>query len=373
MGRIRTSLSRISQAFLPVNPFAGKLRALLMVLLFFIGWTLNAQNRSLPIDGLIRLQPERGFIANVLRDLAGRYFHPGTLWLTFTPVILFFLARKQAAILLSEIGNTGADTAQKFLDRCAFSFGRISITASDLYRHGSDEKNRSVQYFGGPAQIVLSAQDFLIWQSFGGYQYQLVYCNSQKTSCQTILPHQQSFTGIIPAANLIIRLPLPYIDESLIIRWRDDSSANTEHNTPIIIKNISQEDAQFLLQTEKPEMVILPLISRIIQQYHHTQADKLSSEQAKSTPHTSLQDRRKPGKHSNYAKSAISFLPRKKWFSRPRKHTLYGDAIDGSNNTLRKPEPPNDQLLDGLEAFIQQEMVSFFNLDRIEVTRKNRG
>jgi hypothetical protein len=371
MDKIKQGMRKISQAFLPVNAFAGKLRALLGVLLIFILWTFNAQNKSLPVDGFIRLQPQGGFIANILLDLAGRYFHPATLGLTFAPCILLFMARQQIAILLKQVYDTGIKTAQKFLDQCAFSTNAVSIAACDLSQQTRDPQALSVHAFGGPAKVTLSASAYLILRSSLTQRYQLVHCLAQEQPCTLNLTHQQHVAGTIPFSHLTFPLPAADDREFVQIRLQIIPSENTTQNGLVIMEDISTEDAQFLLKTAQPDKVILPLMGNEIQRFLNSLDEDLPASQANSKHRPSAKPNQQLKRHSNYAQLAALFLPRKRWFARPRKHALYSGAITCSHTAKQTAYPLADQMLIGLEAHVQREMVSFFNLEKIQFTIKN--
>ena len=373
MDQIRKGMRAVSEAFLPVNPFAGKLRALLGILLLFILWTFNAQNRSLPVDGFIRPQPQGGFIANVLLDLAGRYFHPATLGLTFIPCILFFLARQQTALLLRQVTETDIKTAQKFLDRCAFSSNAVSIAARDGSRQARDPHALSVWTFGGPAKVSVSATEYMILRSSMIQRYQLVDCAANDRPCALLLAHHEYIAGTIPFSNLTFPLSEADAREFGRLKLRIIPPENATHTGLIGMQEISIADARFLLETLNPGRVILPSIRPAIRRFLDTQDEGLPASTAVSK-HSPCGRRSQPlKKHFCYAQTTALFLPGKKWFARPRKHTLHTGAIPAGVAASSTIQPLTDQVLIGLEAHLQREMVSFFNLDKIKFTIENRG
>jgi hypothetical protein len=370
MDKMREGLRKIAQAFLPVNPFAGKLRALLGFLLIFILWTFNAQSRSLPVDGFIRPQPGGGFIANVLRDLAGRYFHPATLGLTFIPCILLFLARQQTAHLLKQVIDTDIKTAQKFLDRCAFSSNRVSIAAAELSQQARDMQARSVQAYGGPARVTLSVTEYVILRSSLTHQYALVHCRTQERPCTLMLDHQQHLAGAIPFSHLTLPLHTADGREIAQVMMQVIPSENITHNDVIVTEEISAENARFLLETRTPERVILPRMRHALQRFLTSQDEELPAAQANPSHKPAGRHYQQSKRHTNYAQPAALFLPTKRWFSRPRKHTLYCGGVTCGHAAELTAYQPGDEMLRALQAHIQREMVSFFNLENIQFTIK---
>lgn len=360
---MKSALRDIARAFLPVNPFAGKLRALLSGLVVFILWTVNAQNRSLPADGLIQFQPESGFIADVLLDLAGRYIHPGTLLLTFIPVALFKLALAQAAGLLRQASGESTASAAAYLKRCAFASSRISTEATAL------AQTDALQTLGGPAEIRLAPDVWLLIRSTD--HYFLVRGRDGQVRGKYALPHREQIAGVMHADNLILPVDFSHQEKAYRV-YLHTQLAPGDNDEPSGSPALSKHDADYLLALNAPEALLLPLLGHAIQRYLRSLDSEVAPLTAENSPRAAEADERQREEHDNYAHTIAPVLPQRKGFARPRRHSLY-HAHASSENDESMAAPADDMFLSGLEGHIRQEMVSFFGLENIHITLTNRG
>ena len=372
MDAVKDAFRKLARAFLPVNPFAGKLRALLLFLSVFIVWTINAQNRSLPADGFIHLPAESGFIRTVLLDLAGRYFHPGTLLLTLMPIIIFTIARAQAADLLREISGADQPASKDYLDRCAFSSGKSAVSVSGSERGLSSDALHPLRVLGGPAVIHFSSAEMLVIESMRNSEYHLISLAANPAAGEYDLLYGDKFSGTLPDSACSLRLQIEY---ERILRQFEllvDLPTPPASTHPINSQAINKDDAWFLLDIAKGGSGIRPWLQGAIKHAIETDSSRtLNTNDHKPAVELKTIDRGKPG-HNNYAQSIAPLLPGRKGFSRPRKHTLY----HRDNAEVSSGDPASDPM-DGSMNLIfedmQREMVSFFNLENIHVTIHSKG
>ena len=360
---MKSALRDITRAFLPVNPFAGKLRALLSGLVVFILWTVNAQNRSLPADGLVQFQPESGFIADVLLDLAGRYFHPGTLLLTFIPVALFRLAQAQASGLLRQASGESTASTAAYLKRCAFAASKISTEATAL------AQTDALQTLGGPAEIRLAPDVWLLIRSTD--QYLLVRGQGGQVPVKYALPHRHQIAGVMHADNLILPVEFLHQEKTYCVNLHTHLAAG-ENDELSGSTALRKHDADYLLALNAPEALILPVLGHAIQRYLRPLDGVPAPLTAENSPRAAEAGVRQRVDHDNYAHTIVPVLPQCKGFARPRRHSLY-HAHASSEKDDSMAAPADDTFMSGLEDHIRQEMVSFFGLENIHITLTNRG
>ncbi len=367
--------NKLAQAFLPVNNSAGKLRVFLLGLMAFIFWTFNAQIRSIPSDGLIRLNAENGFIADVLLDLVVRYFHPATLLVTSIPLVLFFFARLQAATLLSGTTDGGIKTARAFLSRCAFSINDIAITIPLPVQNRSSHRMNILRNMGGPASISIAPAHCLLVQQTGSADCLLLMNQNDNESTVFELAHQQKILGWFASDHLRLKMHPQGLSAPLIFQLHPSTPAKDHPNGNVSKVLLSSDDACCLLELKQTRRFLFPFLNGLLESFINQRRQMRTPFHPHPTPY--VQNKKNSTKlHENYAQTVYSAFPRKKWFVRPHRFSHYPDQrliSSRSRDHIHEPSSAGNAGLDELEIFVRQAMVSFFDLDHIQISMKKEA
>ena len=142
-----------------VNKSAGRLRLVLLLLLFFIIWSFVAQTRlSLPafLDFFIVFFPEpTNFTSGIFQEILLTYLSPTTIFFTFIPMIIFIsIGQKIAKFLHALFPAIDWKNIKRFLINCAFSFSPRYYDISDQENANSQQAIQELTKLGGPAKIT---------------------------------------------------------------------------------------------------------------------------------------------------------------------------------------------------------------------------
>ena len=371
MDTIKKMLVEISSAFFSVNRFAGKLRSLLCILLVFILWTLNAQILPPPIDLAPKIGDQGSFIGNLLRDIAGSYFHPLTLLLTGLPVFLFFFARNLVARFLSRIANISPKLTKDYLDHCVFSLKPVKSFSTTLLNRSQEKTSKWVCQLGGPADILLHPSDMIITHTTSKpYQYQSVINADPGQIIKFQLAHRVKIAGILHSNQFMITTRT--LEFSGPLQWLTQLSSpvHSIDDSPISTYMVSIDDARFLLELIRPEEVIIPFIQQEIAFFLRERLKNPTAQHPHQTMDADETSDTVIKEHESYAQLSTPFIPKKPGFTRPRKHMVYGEIVAANNSgnlPLTNNKQQNDEMLVRLQRHVQRELVSFFGLDNIHI------
>ena len=189
-----------------VNKSAGRLRLILILLLFLIYWTLIAQTKIAPLaipDKFLALFPEpTNFTSGILRDIILRYFSPSTIIFTVTPLIIFLSIKKMIGRYLHSLfPSTGLNESEQYLSNCAFSFWNRDFHIHEDIHIEPLKNQEHLKFLGGPANMTFDPPSAFIIQNINNRGHLLISSRDAGNTENFPLSHGNIIYAVISKSN----------------------------------------------------------------------------------------------------------------------------------------------------------------------------
>ena len=153
-----------------VNKSAGRLRLMLIVLLFLIYWTLLAQTEVAPLaisNNFLAFFPEpKDFTSGIIQDILLRYFSPSTFLFFVTPLIIFLSTRKITSRYLHLLFPLiGFKEFERYFYNCAFSSWIQDFHIHEEIHKNLQNNHELLKFLGGPASFTFDPSSAIIIQN----------------------------------------------------------------------------------------------------------------------------------------------------------------------------------------------------------------
>ena len=194
--------SLINQLFV-VNKSAGRLRLVLLLLLFFIIWSLIAQTRlSFPVflNFFINFFPEpTNFTSGLFQEILLTYFSPTTIFFTFIPIIIFISIREIIALFLNALfPDIELKNIKRYLNNCAFSFSPRCFDFSGQEKTNYQQAIQEITKLGGPAKIILRSYSISIISDIKDNTSSVFFPRRNTNKHDLFLSHGELIESITP-------------------------------------------------------------------------------------------------------------------------------------------------------------------------------
>jgi len=241
-----------------VNKSAGRLRLMLIVLLFLIYWTYLAQTEiaSLAIsDNFLALFPEsKNFASGIIRDILLRYLSPSTILFTMIPPIIFLLIRKLISRYLHLLfPSIGLKESERYLNNCAFSSWIQDFQNPEEIRGKLQKSHEHLDILGGPASFSFDPSSAFILQNIKNQNYYLISSDNQSTTEIFHLSHGDKIYAVISKGDRKVFLKNLKIQDKYgqtfnfhLISLRFNFNTSQKEGSAFLSRKITMHDARLL-------------------------------------------------------------------------------------------------------------------------------
>jgi len=370
-----------------VNKPAGKLRLILIMLLFLIYWTIVAQTKIAPLaitENFLALIPTpTNFTSGILRDIILRYFSPSTIIFTVTPLIIFLSVKKMISRYLHSLfPSTGLKETEQYLSNCAFSFCNRDFHIHEGVHIEPQINQEHLKFLGGPANINFSPSSTFIIQNINNRGFLLISSNYPGNTENFPLSHGDIIYAVIPKSNRQMLLKNLKIQDKYqrttninLINLLFFFNKSQKISAAFISRKISVHDARFLSY--------LGYASRnIIHHFLHDETQNFLNNNTsmifndKSIPssinhvHEKILDIAPKKLHKNYAETAPAIIDKSRGVNRKHKHSRYTFLKKISVFSINAKDDEDDckHLIIELSNHLNEQLKSFFHISTIHIS-----
>ena len=370
-----------------VNKPAGRLRLVLIVLLFLIYWTLFAQTKIAPIaisNNFLALFPEpKKFTSGIIQDILLRYFSPSTILFVVTPLIIFLSIKKIITKYLHLLfPSIGLKESNRYLTKCAFSF---PIRNTYIYENNlakPQEAQEHLKFLGGPAVFSFDPLSAFIIQNIKNRDYFLISSDYLSTTEKFLLSHgEKLFTVITKDDRKVLLKNLKIQDKygrtfdfNLISLWFNFNTSHKEF-TPFLSRKITLYDARLLSYLGGYyRNIIHDFLYDETQNFLHKNASVLFNDNSISSSikqvHEKFPDLAPKKLHEIYTEIVPAITKKSRRVNRKHKHSRYTFLRKKSVFSLKaqNEEDNNKQLILQLSNYLNKQLKSFFHISTIQIS-----
>lgn len=370
-----------------VNKSAGRLRLMLIVLLFLIYWTFIAQTEIAPLSisiNFLTLFPEpKSFTSGIIRDILMRYFSPPTILFTITPLIIFLSIKKMIGRYLHLLfPSIGLKESDRYLAKCAFS---LPVRNTYIYEDNlakPQEIQEHLKFLGGPADFSFDPSSTFIVQNVKNRDNFLMFSDYQSTAEKPFLSHGDKISAVISnddrkvlLKNLEIRDKYNQIINLNLISIKINFNTSQKESTSNSSRKIMMHDARFLSYLGGVgRNFIHHFLYDETQNFLHKNSSILLDDD--SIPSSIKQIDEKlfditPKKlHENYAEISPAITENSHRINRKHKHSRYVFLRKKNAFSLntQDEEDNNKQLIIQLSNHLNEQLKSFFYISTIQIS-----
>ena len=370
-----------------VNKSAGRLRLMLIVLLFLIYWTFIAQTEIAPLSistNFLTLFPEpKSLTSGIIREILLQYFSPSTILFTITPLIIFLSTKKMISRYLHLLfPSTGLNESDRYLTRCAFSF---PIRNTFIYEDNltkPQEIQEHLKFLGGPANFSFDPSSTLIIQNIKNRDYFLIFSDYQSFTEESHLSYGDKISAVISKddrkvllKNLEIRDKYNQIINLNLISIRIIFNTSQKESTSNSSRKITMHDARILSYLGGVGRNIIHhfLYAETQNFFYKNSSILLNNDYIPSS--IKRVDKKSfdiaPKKlHENYAEIAQAITENSHRVKRKHKHSRYVFLRKKSAFSLntQDEEYNNEQLILQLSNYLNEQLKSFFHISTIQIS-----
>jgi len=369
-----------------VNQSAGRLRLLLIVLLFFIYWTLIAQTKIAALampDNFLKSLPEPiNFTSGIIRDILLRYFSPSTILFSILPPIIFLSMKKMITHYLNELfPSIRLDEIDAYLNKCAFSFSKPYFRIGKTIFIQPQKTRECLKLLGGPAHLKFEPSLEFIIHNTGNQDYFLISSEYPENTELFFLPHGNTIYTIISKTNRQVLLKNlknqnisgQTIDYKLTSLFIDQNVPPIKPPTSLSRK-ISMDDARFLsyLGNTGTNIIYYFLLEETKIFLHKNTSIIFGSKPLSSFNNQAdekILDSSVIRRHENYAENAMEITEKPSGVNRKHTHSRYTFLKKKKTSSLniQDEEAKNRQLELQLSNHLNNKLKSFFHTSTIQL------
>ena len=370
-----------------VNKSSGRLRLLLLILLFLIYWTILAQyklSRLTISDNFNTLLPEpTNFTSGIVQEMLLGYFSLSTILFVVIPLLIFILTKKIIERYLQLIfSSIGLGQIERYLNNCAFSFRN-----KDQFFHKdtpsiSNINQDYLSYLGGPVSFSFESSSMIIVQNIKNQDCYVIAPDSENPTVKFHLSHGDRIYAIILESDRQIILKKlkvqannkpKIIFNSITFQFSFNLSRNN-HRAAFTRKTKIQE-ANFLSYLSSDDKSI---IHRFL--YDETQSflqnnmpilfDNISFPNSINESNENFSEKSPINHHENYAEISQSRIYKTYKAKRKHQHSRYFFLRKNTSLTLNTQDRENDfnDLVTRLSSYLNKQIKSFFHISTIQTS-----
>jgi hypothetical protein len=375
-----------------VNKSAGRLRLILIVLLFLIYWSLVAQTEIAALaisENFLQLFPDpKNFTSGIIRDILLRYFSLSTILFTVTPLIIFLSTRKMLSRHLHLLfPSIRLEDSECYLNNCAFS-----SCMRDLHSHEEIHKKlrknyEHLKFLGGPAIFTFNPSSSFIIQNIKNHDYLLITSDYQSITEKFLLSHGNKIYAVISKGDRKVLLKNLKIQTKngqtfiikLICLYFNFATYQKEY-VAFSSRNITMHDARLLSYLGGDgKNIIHHFLYNETQDFLHKNASILFNDD--SIPSSIKQVHEKflnnaPKKlFRNYSEIESAITEKSRRVNRKHKHSRYIFLRKKSvfSFNAQNYEDNIKQLIIQLSNHLNEQLKSFFHISTIQISISEIG
>ncbi len=363
-----------------VNKSAGRLRLMLIVLLYLIYWTFIAQTEiaflSISRNFLVLFPEPTNFISGIIRDILLRYFSPSTILFAVIPLVLFLSTRKMISRYLHLLlPSIGLKESERYLNNCAFSsLTRDFHIHEDI--HIKPQKNQEhLNFLGGPADFTFDSSSAIIVQNINNHKYLLISSDCQSTTGNFHLSHGEKIYAVISKNNRKVLL------KNLKIRDNYGRAINFNLISLLFVFSTSQKKSATFLsrKTTVHDARLLSYLgsvrSNIVHQFLRDETQKFLHKNSSivfngepisssiNQAHENFPDVVSINLHCNYSEYEPLLSKKSRRVSRKHKHSRYIFMKKKNMFSFNKKK-----LILQLSNYLNEQLKSFFHISTIQIS-----
>ncbi len=370
-----------------VNKPAGRLRLILIVLLFLIYWTLLAQIEITPLslsNNFLALLPEpKKFTSGIIRDILLRYFSPSTILFTVIPLIIFLTIKKIISRYLHLLfSSIGLKESNRYLTKCAFSF---PIRNTYIYEDNlakPQESKEHLKFLGGPAVFSFDPLSSFIIQNIKNRDYFLISSDYQSTTEKFLLSHGEKIFTVISKGDckvLLKNLKIQdqhgrILDFNLISLWFNFNTSQKKYAS-FLSRKITLHDARLLFYLGGfGRNIIHHFLYDEAQNFLHKNASVLFNDSSISSSakqaHEKFLDLAPKKLHKIYTEIVPAITQKSHRVNRKHKHSRYIFMRKKNVFSIKahNEKDNNKQLILQLSNYLNKQLKSFFHISTIQIS-----
>ncbi len=370
-----------------VNKSAGRLRLMLIVLLFTIYWAFIAQTEIAPLaisDNFLALFPEpTNFTSGIIQEILQQYFSPSTILFAVIPLIIFLSIRKMISrylhLLLPPIG---LKESERYLTKCAFSSSKQDLYTYENVRMKLEKIQEHLKLLGGPASFTFDPSSAFIIQNINNRDYFLFSSDYQSNTEKYFLSHGDKIYAVVSKGDRNVLLKNlktqdkfgRTIDFNLISLLFNFNNSQKE-SEPFLSRKITMHDARLLSY--------LGSVGRnIIHQFLHDETQNFLHNNVSIIFHDKsilssinqvdkkILDVAPKKNHRIYAENTPATTEKPHGVNRKHKHSRYVFLKKKSEFSLntKDGEANRKQLIIQLSNHLNEQLKSFFHISTIQIS-----
>jgi hypothetical protein len=375
-----------------VNRSAGRLRLILIVLLFLIYWTLLAQTdiAALAIsENFLQLFPDpKNFTSGIIRDILLRYFSLSTILFTVTPLIIFLSTRKMISRHLHLLfPSIELEDSECYLNNCAFSSCMRDLHSHEEIHKKLQKNYEHLKFLGGPAILTFNPSSSFIIQNIRNHDYLLISSDYQSNTEKFLLSHGDKIYAVFSKDDRKVLLKNLKIQTKngqtfnlkLISLYFNFTTYQKEH-VAFSSRNITMHDARLLSYLGGDgKNIIHHFLYNETQDFLHKNGSILFNDD--SIPSSIKQVHEKflnnaPKKlHRNYSEIESAITEKSRRVNRKHKHSRYIFLRKKSVFSLNAQNDEDNikQLIIQLSNHLNEQLKSFFHISTIQISISEIG